>query len=83
MLLRIPGIKEDGKSSGTGEETITPYSIVFLSKNISSIKQKVLMFQTNETSVLYIFYLFGKTIPEKFYSEKLPSGITKAPGAGS
>ena len=31
------------------------------------------MFQTNETSVLYFFYLFGKTIPEKFYSEKLPS----------
>lgn len=26
------GIEEDGKSSGTGEETITPYSIVFLSK---------------------------------------------------
>ena len=51
------------------------------------------MFQTNETSVLYFFYLFGKTIPEKFYSEKpfpknsirknfLPD-ITKAPGAGS
>ena len=50
------------------------YSIVFLSKNISSIKQKVLMFQTNETSGLYFFYLFGKTIPEKFYSEKFPSG---------
>lgn len=32
------------------------------------------MFQTNETSVLYFFYLFGKNIPEKFYSEKLPSG---------
>ena len=31
------------------------------------------MFQTNETSGLYFFYLFGKTIPEKFYSEKLPS----------
>ena len=55
----------------------------FLIKNISSIKQKVLMFQTNGTSGLYFFYLFGKTIPEKFYSEKLPSGITKAPGAGS
>lgn len=51
-----------------------PYSIVFLSKNISSIKQKVLMFQTNDTSGLYFFYLFGKTIPEKFYSEKFPSG---------
>lgn len=51
-----------------------PYSIVFLSKNISSIKQKILMFQTNETSGLYFFYLFGKTIPEKFYSEKFPSG---------
>ena len=51
-----------------------PYSIVFLSKNISSIKQKVLRFQTNETSGLYFFYLFGKTIPEKFYSEKFPSG---------
>ena len=46
----------------------------FLIKNISSIKQKVLMFQTNGTSGLYFFYLFGKTIPEKFYSEKLPSG---------
>lgn len=32
------------------------------------------MFQTNGTSGLYFFYLFGKTIPEKFYSEKLPSG---------
>lgn len=30
------------------------------------------MFQTNETSGLYFFYLFGKN-PEKFYSEKLPS----------
>lgn len=39
------------------------------------------MFQTYETSGLYFF--LGKTIPEKFYSEKLPSGITKAPGAGS
>ena len=46
----------------------------FLIKNISSIKQKVLRFQTNETSGLYFFYLFGKTIPEKFYSEKFPSG---------
>ena len=55
----------------------------FLIKNISSIKQKVLMFQTNGTSGLYFFYLFGKNIPEKFYTEKLPSGITKAPGAGS
>jgi hypothetical protein len=41
------------------------------------------MFQTNKTSGLYFFYLFGKTIPEKFDSEELPSGITKAPGAGS
>ena len=32
------------------------------------------MFQTNETSGLYFFYLFGETIPEKFYSEKFPSG---------
>ncbi len=31
------------------------------------------MFQTNETSGLYFFYLFEETIPEKFYSEKLPS----------
>ena len=46
----------------------------FLIKNISSIKQKVLRFQTNGTSGLYFFYLFGKTIPEKFYSEKFPSG---------
>ncbi len=36
------------------------------------------MFQTNETSGLYFFYLFGETIPEKFYSEKLPSGITES-----
>ena len=50
------------------------------------------MFQTYETSGLYFFYLFGKlfpkksirkTIPEKIYSEKIPLGITKAPGAGS
>lgn len=41
------------------------------------------MFLTNETSGLYFFYLFGKNIPEKFYSEKLTSGITKAPSAGS
>lgn len=41
------------------------------------------MFQTYKTAGLYFFYLFGETIPEKFYSEKLPSGITKAPGAGS
>ena len=32
------------------------------------------MFQTNETSGLYFFYLFEETIPEKFYSEKFPSG---------
>lgn len=41
------------------------------------------MFQTNETSGLYFFLSIQKTIPEKFYSEKFPSGITKAPGAGS
>ncbi len=41
------------------------------------------MFQTNETSGLYFFYLFGKTIPEKFYSENFLPRITKAPGAGS
>ena len=41
------------------------------------------MIQTYETSGLYFYYLFGKTIPEKSYSEKFPSGITKAPGAGS
>lgn len=32
------------------------------------------MFQTYETSGLYFFYLFGETIPGKFYSEKFPSG---------
>lgn len=32
------------------------------------------MFQTNETSGLHFFYLFGENIPEKFYSEKFPSG---------
>lgn len=41
------------------------------------------MFQTTKTSGTLFFYLFGKNIPEKFYSEKFPSGITKAPGAGS
>ena len=41
------------------------------------------MFQTNETSVLYFSIYSEKTFPKKFYSEKLPSGITKAPGAGS
>ena len=41
------------------------------------------MFQTNETSGLYFFYLFGESISEKSYSEKFPLGITKAPGAGS
>lgn len=40
------------------------------------------MFQTNETSGLYFFYLFGKN-PEKFYSENFLPRITKAPGAGS
>lgn len=40
------------------------------------------MFQTNETSGLY-FSIYSEKNPEKFYSEKLPSGITKAPGAGS
>ena len=28
------------------------------------------MFQTNKTSGLYFFYLFGENIPEKSYSEK-------------
>lgn len=32
------------------------------------------MFQTYETSGLHFFYLFGENIPEKFYSEKFPSG---------
>ena len=41
------------------------------------------MFHLFETSGLYFFLSIQKTIPEKFYSEKLPSGITKAPGAGS
>lgn len=32
----------------------------------------------------FIFSIYsGKTFPSKFYSEKFPSGITKAPGAGS
>ena len=31
------------------------------------------MFQTYETSGLYFFYLFGKNISEKIYSEKFPS----------
>ena len=42
------------------------------------------MFQTNETSGLYFCSIYsGKTFPSKFYSEKFPLGITKAPGAGS
>ena len=41
------------------------------------------MFQTNETSGLYFFLSIQKNHSRKFYSEKLPSGITKAPGAGS
>ena len=41
------------------------------------------MFQTNGTSGRYFFLSIRKNIPEKIYSEKLPSGITKAPGAGS
>ena len=40
------------------------------------------MFQTYETSGLYFLSIRGKN-PEKFYSEKFPLGITKAPGAGS
>ena len=40
------------------------------------------MFQTKHQDFIF-FYLFGETIPEKFYSEKFPLGITKAPGAGS
>ena len=57
-----------------------PYSIVFLSKNISSIKQKVLMFQTNGTSGLYFFLsirknhsrkiLFGKTSFRNYQSSR-------------
>lgn len=41
------------------------------------------MFHLFEISGLYFFLSIRKTIPEKFYSEKLPLGITKAPGAGS
>lgn len=31
------------------------------------------MFQKTKHQDFIFFYLFGKTIPEKFYSEKLPS----------
>lgn len=48
-----------------------PYSIVFLSKNISSIKQKVLMFQTNETSVLYFFLSIRKNHSRKILFGKI------------
>ncbi len=41
------------------------------------------MFHLFEISGLYFFLSIRKTIPEKFYSEKFPLGITKAPGAGS
>ena len=40
------------------------------------------MFQTNETSGLYFLSIRGNH-SQKFYSEKFPLGITKAPGAGS
>lgn len=41
------------------------------------------MFHLFEISGLYFFLSIRKTIPEKFYSEKFPLGITKAPSAGS
>lgn len=47
------------------------YSIVFLSKNISSIKQKVLMFQTNETSVLYFCLSIRKNHSRKILFGKI------------
>ncbi len=60
-----------------------PDSVVFLSKNISSIKQKVLMFHLFEISGLYFFYLFGKPFPKNSIRKNFLLGITKAPGAGS
>lgn len=60
-----------------------PDSVVFLSKNISSIKQKVLMFLLFEISGLYFFYLFGKPFPKNSIRKNFLLGITKAPGAGS
>lgn len=41
------------------------------------------MFQTNETSELYFFYLFGKKIPKNSIRKNFLPDITKAPGAGS
>lgn len=41
------------------------------------------MFQKTKHQDFIFFYLFGKTIPEKFYSENFLPRITKAPGAGS
>lgn len=41
------------------------------------------MFQTNETSGLYFFYLFGKTFPKNSIRKNFLPRITKAPGAGS
>lgn len=41
------------------------------------------MFQTNETSGLHFFYLFGKLFPKKSIRKNFLPGITKAPGAGS
>ena len=55
----------------------------FLIKNISSIKQKVLMFQTNETSVLYFSIYSEKTFPKNSIRKNFLPDITKAPGAGS
>ncbi len=41
------------------------------------------MFQTNETSGLYFFYLFGKKFPKNSIRKNFLPRITKAPGAGS
>lgn len=59
------------------------YSIVFLSKNISSIKQKVLMFQTNGNSGLYFSIYSEKPFPKNSIRKNFLPDITKAPGAGS
>ena len=41
------------------------------------------MFQTNKTSGLYFFYLFGKPFPKNSIRKNFLPDITKAPGAGS
>ena len=60
-----------------------PLFYCFLIKNISSIKQKVLMFQTNGNSGLYFSIYSEKPFPKNSIRKNFLPDITKAPGAGS